>query len=288
MRAPLVAAAALLAASCAARAPRPGPAAAPAPEAPPAPAAPPVRVEYREPQDPSHRALHAELRDRRVLERFAEVYAAIRLPRTLTLAFAGCDGTSNAWYEPEDATVTFCYEYLADMRRVASSKDRGNVPLQDATDGPMVFVMLHETGHAVFDLLQVPILGREEDAADGFAAVFLLQLGRDFALRMLRGAAWAYAQEAAGRTPDESDFADVHGLDSQRYYNILCLAYGSDPKAFAAAKSAGRLPEERAEGCADEYRQAAFAMKKLIAPSVDADEVRRLRAKHGKKWETGK
>jgi hypothetical protein len=258
--------------------PNPSLAAAPAPR---------VRIEYRKPQNPAHEPLYVEARERRLLEQFAEVFSILRLPRTLTLAVAGCDGTSNAWYEPTDTTITFCYEYLADIKQLASSKPHPNVPLQDVRDGPVVFVMLHESGHAVFDLLKVPIFGREEDAADSFAAVTLLRLGKDIALRMLRGAAWAYGQEATARAPDESDFSDVHGLDSQRYFNILCLAYGADPATFAAAMEHGRLPKERAEGCADEYRQAAYAMKKLVAPSLDAAAVRSVRAKHGKRWESG-
>ena len=243
---------------------------------------PPIRIEYRKPTNPAHEALYLEMRERATLERFAAVLSVFRLPRTLTLAFAGCAGDSNAWYDPETTTVIFCYEYLADIRRLATSRDRGAVPLQDASDGPATFIMLHESGHAVFDLLQIPILGREEDAADTFAAVTLLRLGQGLALRTLRGAAWAFAQEAASRTPDEGDFADAHGLDVQRYYNIMCLAYGSDPKFFAPVVSEKRLPADRAEDCADEYHQALFAFQKLILPSVVAQDLQRLRIKYKK------
>ncbi|MBK9088262.1 MAG: hypothetical protein IPL90_04110 [Holophagales bacterium] len=254
---------------------------------PPAPAPPPVRIEYLKPTDRAHQVLFEDMRDRRVLEQLAEVLAVVRLPRPLTLRFAGCDGTSNAWYEPEDGSVTFCYEYLADLRKAAVAGKPGRVTLQEAIDGPTVFVLLHETGHAVFDLLDVPILGREEDAADAFAAITLLRLGKGVALRMLRGAAWSYFHEAHSRKMDESDYADVHGLDSQRYYNILCMAYGSDPDYFAAAVKDGRLPPERAEGCVDEYLQAVFAMQKLVAPAVDRTAMERLRVKHSKRFSAG-
>jgi hypothetical protein len=40
-------------------------------------------------------------------------------------------------------------------------------------------MFLHETGHAVFDLLEVPVLGREEDAADLFSAYIMLHFGKD-------------------------------------------------------------------------------------------------------------
>ena len=252
------------------------------PEAPAAVAEPSVRVEYRKPLNPAHEALYEEMRDGGVLERFAAILSVIRLPRTLTLAFAGCGGHSNAWYDPETTSVIFCYEYLADIRRLATSRDRGQVPFKDAADGPAVFILLHESGHAVFDLLKIPILGREEDAADTFAAVALLRLGEGFALRTIRGAAWAYAQEASSRPLEEGDFADAHSLDPQRYYNIVCLAYGSDPKFFATVITGRQLPADRAESCADEYHQALFAFQKLILPSIAAEQLQRLRINYEK------
>jgi hypothetical protein len=118
-------------------------------------------------------------------------------------------------------------------------------------------------------MLDVPVLGREEDAADYFAAVALLRMGKVTAYRMLEGAAWGYAEEGRTDAYDESDFADTHGLDHQRYYNLLCLAYGSDPVYFASVVERGRLPKERAVGCREEYQQARFAIQKLIAPSIE-------------------
>ena len=41
---------------------------------------------------------------------------------------------------------------------------------EDAIVGGFVSTLLHETGHAIFHLLDIPIFGREEDAADAIAA----------------------------------------------------------------------------------------------------------------------
>jgi hypothetical protein len=247
-----------------------------------------ILIEYRPPKDPAHQVIYDELKKRQVLEKFAEIYSVLVLPRPLTLAFAPCDGVSNAWYDAETTAVTFCYEYVAEIRQLGMSKERPKgLPLADAVDGPVAFVMLHETGHAVFNLLKVPILGKEEDAADAFAAVVLLRMGHDVALRMLRGTAWQYAHIAKQVKLDESWFSDVHALDAQRYYNVMCLAYGSDPKFFGPLVEK-YLPKDRAEGCPEEFQQAAYAVKTLIAPSIDAKAVERVKEKHGKKWETGK
>jgi hypothetical protein len=283
MRAVALIAVASLTTSCAHRAPSGGVA------EPAAVAAPSIRVEYQKPQDPAHEQLYDAIRHRRVLEHVAEAIAVIRLPRPLTLVFSGCDGISNAYYLESTATITFCYEYLADIERAAEAvlKAQGASHMDaDAVDGPVVFVLFHEAAHAVFHLLQVPVLGKEEDAADSFAAMSLLRMGDHMCHRMLRGAAWAYRPESQPAELDISDFSDVHSLDAQRYYNILCLAYGSDQKGFADALTSGMLPEERAAGCGAEFQQARYAIQKLILPSIDTGQLDRLLMKHGARRDT--
>ena len=51
-------------------------------------------------------------------------------------------------------------------------------------------VFLHEVGHAVFDYLDVPNTGREEDVADQFAAYLLLQFAKSDARRLILGVAY--------------------------------------------------------------------------------------------------
>lgn len=243
-----------------------------------------VGFEYRPPANPDHRALADALRQRRALELFAEALAAVRLPRPLTLVLQGCDGSSNAWYDPNEGTVIFCYEYVAEIARNAPRAAEKGVAAADALDGPFAFVLLHETSHAIFDLLAVPVLGHEEDAADQVAGYVLLKTGRVAAGRLLAGAAWMYLNDARARKPDESDFADVHALDAQRFYNVLCLAYGSDPEFFAGLVAKGHLPAERAETCWEEWRQVDHAVRALIQGQVDPEAAARFRARYQKRW----
>ncbi len=51
-------------------------------------------------------------------------------------------------------------------------------------------MFLHESGHAVFDLLKLPVLGREADAADLFSAYVMLQLGKEGARTLILGSAY--------------------------------------------------------------------------------------------------
>ena len=65
----------------------------------------------------------------------------------------------------------------------------------DATLGPFMDAFLHETGHVVFDQLKVPVLGREEDAADLFSAYIMLQLGKEDVRRLILGNAYQYKED---------------------------------------------------------------------------------------------
>jgi hypothetical protein len=238
-----------------------------------------IRLAYVPPVAAAHQPLYARLRQQRLLERVGAYLRGLRLPRSLRLTVAGCDGEANAWYDPEAREVTVCYEYLAHVQRLAPTETIGGVTPEDAVVGPFLEVVLHEVGHALFDLLRVPILGREEDAADQLAAYIMLQLGQGFARTAIVGVAWMYAQEAQGATVDRSAFADVHSLDGQRFYTVLCLAYGADPRLFADAVEKGHLPQERAEGCADEYRQVAYAVQRLLSPPIDKGRAKLVMAK---------
>ena len=240
---------------------------------------------YDPPKDPKHQMHYERLQKERVLERLSEGLSSIRLPKPLVIKFASCDGTSNAWYEQSEGMVTFCYEYVDDLWQGSTGATVHGIPAEQAWEGAVIFVLLHETGHALFDLLKVPILGREEDAADNVAAFLLLRAGERAARRVLGGAAWMYLHDSKGRMPDESDFADVHGLDSQRFYNVLCMAHGSNPAAFKGMVDKGYLPKERAEGCTDEFRQVGYAVKQLIDPSIDVALRARIKAAHKTEWE---
>lgn len=131
------------------------------------------------------------------------------------------------------------------------------------------FTLLHEMGHLLINELQLPVLGREEDAADqlGFMGLFLLagkQRDSDFYAKLLDIADYWRLEWQRPKRADEEIYAwDSHGLDEQRFYNIACLAYGSDPDHLEWIISVTGLPDERAFGCAQEYQQVAYAVNWL-------------------------
>jgi len=92
------------------------------------------------------------------------------------------------------------------------------------------------------------------------------------------------AKAVMKESPKLKTFADTHALLAQRHYNLLCMAYGSDPKTFANTVLVGRLPKERAEGCAGEYKTLKYAFHKLILPYVDQARQRKARSQVRFNW----
>lgn len=229
-----------------------------------------IEISYVKPQNPAHQQLYDLVRERRLLERFRDYLSHLYLPAPLLLKTEGCDGVSNAWYESSDHSVTVCYEYLEELQKFAPVKTTpGGVTTRDAVYGPTVEVFFHEVSHALFDMLKIPILGREEDAADMLAGYVMLAQDEDVARKTVSSVVFMYGREAQSENLNFERFADVHGLTAQRLYNLLCLAYGANPKLFADVVEKGYLPKSRAEGCSDEYKQIVYAAETLLGPYSD-------------------
>jgi hypothetical protein len=229
-----------------------------------------IEIAYVPPKNPAHRPIYDRLKDRGALEQLQQILSPFRLPRKLTVKVEGCDGDSNAWFA--DDAVTVCYEYLHEVWQNAFKRTSFDGVAQiDVMVGPLFDVFLHEFGHALFELLDVPLFGREEDAADQLSAYIMLHFGKAAARRLILGTAYAYKLEAESTTEPTAttDFADEHGTPAQRFYNLLCIAYGSDAELFADLVKKGYLPKDRAEGCEEEYQQVQKAFRRLIGPHID-------------------
>ncbi|MGH1590305.1 DUF4344 domain-containing metallopeptidase [Methylobacterium phyllosphaerae] len=243
-----------------------------------------IRIAYQRPVHAEMRTIYRDLKARRVLEGLQAIIGGVRLPRSLTLRLSVC-GESNAWYAPRGRTITVCYEYVQDVRDRASRivPETGSSQ-RDAIVGPVAQVFLHELGHALYDLLDVPVLGREEDAADQFAALVLLELPPAQARHAIDGTARLLRSQAAEEAPDEAALSDDHGLTAQRLYNLLCLAYGADRRTFGYLVEGGALPKARAAQCGTEHDLAAYALRKLLRHHLRDGRMARARIRRAFRW----
>lgn len=130
-----------------------------------------------------------------------------------------------------------------------------------------VFTFYHELGHALIDLLDVHVLGREEDAVDALA-VLLSSDGRapEAADAIIASAAESFAilDEWAAADGEELTFWGEHSLDQQRFYSIICLYYGGEPDALEELADDAELPEERRELCVEERAQVKHAWSAVL------------------------
>lgn len=229
-----------------------------------------IRIEYVPPTNPEHQPLYDTIKGQHALEKLQQIFAPFKFPMDVTIRTVGCDGHINAWYA--QPVVTICYEYLAEIFRDMPKETTplGITPL-DAEVGQFFFAAAHEMGHATFDQLGVPLFGRQEDDADQFATYIMLQFGKVDARRLIAGAAHSYKKYLLRPevTAPLKDFSDAHGAPEQRYFNLICLAYGADPVLFADVVEKKLLPEHRAEGCRYEYGNVVWAFQTLIAPHLD-------------------
>jgi hypothetical protein len=240
-----------------------------------------IDIAYVEPKSAVNEPVYNLVKQHQVLEKIRDLLSPLRLPHRLLIQTRDCDGISNAWSNEDSVTV--CYEYLNDIWRNAPAQTTptGIAPI-DTLIGPLLDVFLHEAAHAIFAGLRIPLLGREEDAADQFSTYMMLKFDKDEARRLILGSAYQYKGDMASPTItiNQQKFADEHGTPAQRFFNLLCTAYGSDPKLFADVVEKGFLPEDRAVGCRREYAQLTHAFATLIGPHVDTKLARKLH----KRW----
>jgi hypothetical protein len=229
-----------------------------------------IKIEAVPPTNPESQEVYDLVKERNWLEKIQEFYGIFKLPMDMTIRTVGCDGVSNAWYARP--TVTICYEYLVDiLKSMPEETTSAGVTPADAVIGQFAYTVSHEIGHGIFDFLDVPVLGRLEDAADQFAVYMMLQLGKDQARRLIGGAAYTYMNYVKNPkvTVPLIAFADVHGAPMQRFYNLLCMAYGADRDEFQDLLDKGYLPLARASSCKVEYGEVDYAFGKLLAPYMD-------------------
>jgi hypothetical protein len=132
--------------------------------------------------------------------------------------------------------------------------------------GNILFAMLHELGHTAVDEMGLPVLGKEEDEADSFAAVRLIRLGSVFSHRVLVEAAkgWFLSVRRDKKEGDEVHYYDAHGLDQQRAYQIVCLMVGATPLQFKDLADETKLPEDRQKSCVRDYSKASSSWELVL------------------------
>lgn len=94
------------------------------------------------------------------------------LNRRVTLTAANCN-SPNAFYSRQTSSIVFCLELLDMMRTGAQRSNLDQTTQGIAILSQVLFVVVHEVGHSLIDILNIPVIGQEEDGADQLAALLM-------------------------------------------------------------------------------------------------------------------
>jgi len=193
----------------------------------------------------------------------ARLNESINMPVDIQISFEDCHDTE-VFYDDQNHHVTICHEWLDEMQHIVSRRNNDKTLIRESIESLVVAVFLHESAHALIDILHVPVTGREEDAADQLSTLVLM--GQPDGARKAMQVAHTYRVLAQDSLRDPPAYWDEHSLDAQRYYDTLCMIYGRDPKQNVKLMTVDRLPDERAEICEKDYQRIETAWKTLLKP----------------------
>jgi hypothetical protein len=211
---------------------------------------------YPEVQDPVHVELRDVLQQDGMLEEMAaSMNQAFRLPRDLTMELAEC-GTPAATYDARRTAIRICYELLTELGNHEDEMATGELA---SFENAFAFILLHQVGHALIDVLQLQVGVPTEEAADQFVAV-MAGLAPGELDGLADGVAVLHDLELDWETPETGATA----LDGRRWAKLACLLYGGDPETHEAMVEERHLTASRAKSCPGEYDDARAAWITLL------------------------
>lgn len=223
---------------------------------------------YSDIQNPKYVELNQRMKQQRVLEKIADTFnQELSLPYDVSITFRDC-GQPNAFYTSQNKTITMCYEFMELFYNIFTKKGNSDADAQQMMLGATDFFFLHELGHCLIDVYDLPATGREEDSVDQLSTYILVRdkNERDYASIAAGIVVFKDLSENEGASPGV--FADEHSLSSQRFYNLACWMYGSNPQQLSFLVEQGILPEARAARCPEEYGKLSRAWERLVDPWV--------------------
>lgn len=226
-----------------------------------------LKLSYKKAANPDLRAMAQVLKEEKVFDIALPLAAQLRLPQDLPVSFEEC-GEQNAFYDTGTRSITMCYELFTQLGEMFADPESTDEEVGEAILGAAFFIFLHEFGHAMVHMLDLPITGKEEDAVDDFSTLVLINAGEEAAAASAIMHFGTLAEEYESGRSEDLAFWDEHSLNAQRVYSITCLIYGSDPEAYSMLAGDDGLPEARAARCPEEFRQKSRAWDKLLEPHL--------------------
>lgn len=186
------------------------------------------------------------------------------LPADISIVGKYC-GKTTAYYDPNTKEIIMCYEFF----KFLSSMNYPDQEKSKIIGSVIVFTFYHELGHALIDLYNLPTTGREEDTADQISILLIQSIDRGNSNNneiIFNTARWFHDIGSSRTSQSQLAFWDEHSLDMQRFYDLVCMVYGSDPTTYSDLTQSGILPSERADKCVGEYQKISRSVGILLEP----------------------
>lgn len=214
--------------------------------------------------DSTERRVKAKLEKSKIVNTITDfLNDTIKTRYTITVVMGGDIGPVYI-----DRAIHIPYYFLGNVKsilldaRYYHHRDNIDVVINDI----LTHTILHEIAHALIEQYELPVLGKEEDAADAFANFMLLHHFDD-GPHILRSVADAFRIQSKRTSRYRAeDYASEHSLDIQRYYMIMCHIYGSNPQRNSEFKRRAKLSNDRAESCEIEFEEMAYSWVRLLKP----------------------
>lgn len=204
--------------------------------------------------------------ERAVLTIARDLKKRIGLPFDIQVVFEDCGGP-DSFYDEDTHRITICYELIEAYYHLFSPTLKTRTARDEAAKGATVSMFLHEVAHALIDGWDLPITGREEDAADQFSTLLLIN-GIPNGDKMALDGARAFELLADLERGQGKDYSDPHSLDEQRFFNTICLVYGHQPEHYEYLIRNGTLPGARAFECEETYALVNKSWQVILAPHI--------------------
>ncbi len=225
-----------------------------------------VNISYASPQSKTEQ-IAQELFSAGQTKEIAQGLASnFKLPNDITLEVV--NGFVGPNWNPQTETITLSYGFMDYMAQIIRKHDPD---IRDYDLGKYLgalngFILFHEMGHMLVNQLNLPITGKEEDAVDELASVIMLKFvdgGDEFSFN---AAKFFHNLSSDRGALKESNYWDVHSLDEQRAYNIVCWVAGSSEADYKQVQRLGILGADRLRGCPQEFQQKVNSWETLLKP----------------------
>lgn len=187
----------------------------------------------------------------------------IALPNPITVSYREC-GEANAAYAPDKRMIKICHELWDKRRALFTETGLSRETIRNKLRAVFTFTFFHEFGHALDEELNLPLLGRDEDAVDDIATLWMIRLGVGDAARLAAYGHHLRAQQAEYR----HEVWDEHATGGERGFAIACLLYGANPQRHGQAFERMGIPAPKLKRCKTEFREALEAWHVLLGPHL--------------------